>query len=94
MKDIRLDYSRNAEKFFEKHEDIREEFKRDVVKLITGDHPEQVNFKPLKGKLKGYSRIAIGGYRVIYMKSGDEIIVISVIYAGSRGDIYKHFGRI
>ena len=92
MKDIRLDYSRNAEKFFEKHEDIREEFKRDVVKLITGYHPEQVNLKPLKGKLKGYSRIAIGGYRVIYKKSGDEIIVVSVIYAGSRGDIYKHLG--
>lgn len=90
MKAIRIDYSKVSEKFFVKHEDIREEFKQSVMKILTGNHPEQVNFKNLKGKLKGYSRIAIAGYRVIYRITDHEIIIVSVLYAGARGDIYKH----
>ena len=88
--DIRIDYSKVAEKFFVKHEDVRDDFKRDVVKIITGNHPEQVNFKNLKGKLKGYSRIAIDSYRIIYKRIDDKIIIVSVILAGTRGDVYKH----
>ncbi len=90
MSEIRFDYSRAAEKFFIKHEDIRENFKRDVIKIIKHDHSEQVNFKNLKGKFKGYSRIAINGYRIIYKKYKDEITIIYVIHAGTRGDVYKH----
>ena len=90
MGKIIIDYSRNAEKFFVRHEDVREEFKCDVVKIITKDHPEQVNFKNLKGRLKGCSRIAINGYRIIYKMKNGEIIVVSVLMAGTRGDIYKH----
>ena len=52
---------------------------------------EQVNFKELHGVLKGYLRIAIGSYRIIYQVINGEIIVVSVAYAGSRGDVYKKF---
>jgi len=78
MIDIRIDYSKVSEKFFVKHEDIREKFKIDVVKVITGKHIEQVNFKKLKGKLKGYSLIAVDAYRIIYKIFNGQIIIVSV----------------
>lgn len=91
IEDVNFQYKKDAEKFFRKHEDIRQIFKVDVVKLINGDNPAQVNVKTLQGKFKGYSRIAIGGYRVIYTIENGEIIVVEVAYAGPRGDIYKKF---
>ena len=90
MRPVRIIYSKVAEKFFVRHEDIREEFIDSISKLINDDHREKVNFKNLKGKLKGYSRIAIDGYRVIFRMEDGEIIIVSVVMAGSRGDIYKH----
>ena len=89
MNSFIFDYSKAAEKFFSKHEDIRRDFKRCIARIINNDHPELVNFKKLKGKLRGYSRIAIGSYRVIYTILNGEIIIVRVISAGSRGDIYK-----
>lgn len=91
IEDVKFTYKKDAEKFFRKHEDIRQIFKVDVVKVINRDNSAQVNVKPLQGKFKGYSRIAIGGYRVIYTIENDEIVIVDVAYAGSRGDIYKKF---
>ncbi len=91
IEDIKFYYKKDAEKFFRKHEAVRQTFKVDVVKVINRDHTEQVNVKPLQGRFKGYSRIAIGGYRIIYKIENGEIIVVDVAYAGSRGDVYKRF---
>ena len=87
--DIKFQYSNKAEKFLCTHEDVRERFKADVIKLITKDHPETVNYKGLKGKFKGYARIAIGGYRVIFRFIRGVGIVVDTVNAGSRGDVYK-----
>lgn len=88
---IRFEYSKPANKFFIKHEDIRAKFEASAKQVTFKIHPEQVNYRPLHGKFKGYSRIAIGGYRVIYRVINDEIIVIDVSHAGPRGDVYKSF---
>ena len=69
LDDLKFDYEKHAEKFFHKHEDIREAFRNAVLKIINRDNAAQVNTKPLQGILKGYSRIAIGSYRVIYQIS-------------------------
>ena len=90
MRPVRINYSKAAEKFFVRHEDVRKEFIGCISKLINNAHPEQVNFKNLKGKLKGYSRIAVDSYRIIFRIEDGEIVIVSVILAGSRGDIYKH----
>lgn len=90
-KNVDFDYKKTAYKFFRKHEKLREEFEDSIMKILNNDHPEQVNFKNLQGGLKGYSRIAIGSYRIIYQLINGEIVVVSVEYAGSRGDIYKRF---
>ena len=87
--DIRFQYSSKAEKFLSKHEDIREKFKADAIKLINNDHPETVNYKRMKGKFKGYDRIAIGGYRVIFRFVRGIGVIVDTVNAGARGDIYK-----
>ena len=90
-KEVIFEYSKPADKFLRKHEDIRTQFEADAKQVIHKIHPEQVNYKPLQGMLKGYSRIAIGSYRVIYKIINGEVVVVNVLYAGSRGDIYKKF---
>ena len=91
INDVDFEFKKPAEKFFKKHEVERQEFKEKVVRVLNKDHAELVNVKPLQGRFAGYSRIAIGSYRVIYQVINGEIIVVSVAYAGSRGDIYKKF---
>ena len=91
LDDIRFRYKKDAKKFLDKHEDVHKKFQISVLKVINRDHEEQVNVKPLRGKFEGYSRIAIGGYRIIYQIINGEVIVVNVAYAGSRGDIYKRF---
>ena len=86
---IKFQYSNKAEKFLSKHEDIRTQFKEGVKKLINNDHPETVNYKHLKGKLKGYDRIAIGGYRVVFRFLQIDMIIVDTVKAGPRGDVYK-----
>lgn len=91
LADIDFDYRKPAKKFFIKHKAVQDEFEDCILRLLNNDHPEQVNDKKLQGRFKEYSRIAIGGYRVIYKIINGEIIVVNVAYAGSRGDVYKRF---
>ncbi len=88
-KEIRFKYSKKSSKFFHKHESIRDRFKADFQRVMIGDHPEQVDYKRLKGKFKGYYRIRIGDYRVVFTFVNGEVIIVSVLDAESRGDIYK-----
>ena len=90
-KNVDFKYKKPATKFFLKHEELREEFEDSIMKILNREHAEQVNVKPLHGRFKNYLRIAIGNYRIIYQLINGEIIVVSVEYAGSRGDIYKRF---
>lgn len=90
-KNVDFDYRKPVVKFFRKHEKVREEFEDSIMKILNREHAEQVNVKPLHGKFRDYSRIAIGSYRIIYQIINGEIIVVSVEYAGSRGDVYKKF---
>lgn len=46
--------------------------------------------------MKNYNniyRMRIQKYRVIYKLVNDEIIIIDILAAGSRGDIYKDFAN-
>ena len=86
---IEYKYTRQSDKFFVKHEDIRNDFKRDIARLVNNNHPELVNVKRLKGNNKKYFSIAIDSYHIIYTIIHGDIVVIDVILAGNRGDIYK-----
>ena len=84
-----IDYAKAAEKFLCKHEDVRTQFEEDIEELLIGDNPEKVDVKRIKGKRGVYYRIVIGGYRVVYTVINGRVVVINVILAGSRGDVYK-----
>ena len=84
-----IQYTKAADKFFNVHEDIREEYKNTLKELLVGEHPETVDVKRIKGKKNEYFRIRLGGWRIIYTVINKKIVVILTLIAGTRGDIYK-----
>lgn len=65
---------------------VRKIIKEAIEKKLTVD---PIAFgKPLKYSLKGYRRLRVGDYRVIYRVDEDKIIVI-VIDIEHRKDIYE-----
>lgn len=84
-----IQYTKTADKFFNTHEEIREQYEEAIKELLVGEHPETVDVKKLKGKRGDYYRIRLGGYRVIYAIINGQIVVINTLLAGSRGDVYK-----
>lgn len=83
---IEFGYSKASDKFFNKHEKIRDTFESNIVAVEKGNC--NIDIKLLKG-YKDLLRMRIGNYRVVYKVSNGEIIIIDVLQAGSRGDIYK-----
>ncbi|MBR1861657.1 MAG: hypothetical protein IJ796_07350 [Lachnospiraceae bacterium] len=84
-----IEYTKAADKFFVLHEDVRTEYEDAIKELLVGEHPEKVDVKKIKGKRSDYFRIRLGGWRVIYTLIAGKIVVIQMLTAGSRGDIYK-----
>ena len=84
-----IQYTKAADKFFIKHEDVRIQYERAIQELLIGTHPEQIDVKKIEGKRTVYYRIRLGAYRVVYTIINGKIIVIKSVLAGSRGDIYK-----
>ena len=89
MSSYEIQYTKAADKFLEKHEDVRSQYEDSIRKLLTGDHSEEVDVKRIKGKRSVYYRIRIGGYRVVYTVINGKIVVIRTELAGPRGDVYK-----
>ena len=84
-----IEYTRAAEKFFRAHENVRDQYEDAIRELLTGEHPEKINVKRIKGKRNEYYRIRLGEWRVIYGIINGKIVVITTLLAGSRGDVYK-----
>lgn len=84
-----IQYTKAADKFLRKHEDIRSQYEEAIRALLFGEHPEKVDVKRIKGKHCDYYRIKLGGCRVIYTIINGKIVVINTLLAGPRGDIYK-----
>ena len=89
-----IDYKKPAEKFFKKHEDIRQEYESDLSIFLADETSARIDVKTIKGKRGKYYRMRIGGWRVIFSVVNGNIIVINTILAGSRGNIYKKIGGI
>lgn len=94
MISFEIQYTKAADKFLKLHEEIRTQYEEDIRKLLTNDHPEEVDVKRIKGKHTIYYRIRIGGYRVVYTLVAGKIIVVSTVLAGPRGDVYKKMGGL
>lgn len=83
MLQVEIQYTKAADKFFLRHEDVRERYEEAIRTLVTGDRPEQVDVKRVPGKYHAYYRIRIGGYRVVYTIINNKIVVVYTLLAGS-----------
>ena len=81
----RIDIRRKAEKF------IRKLSRQDKERVLSAIYrlPEGEDIKKLQGH-EGLMRLRVGDYRIIYRMDNGRLIVL-VIDAGSRGDIYKRY---
>lgn len=68
---------------------IRKQSPSNQARLLQAIHklPEQGDIKPMQG-IPGLFRLRVGGFRILYTVDHGELIVI-VIEAGNRGDVYK-----
>lgn len=76
---------KKAKKFID-HLSLNE--KKRVTRAIE-QLPHGENIKPLKGH-EGLFRLRVGQYRIIYTVDHGKLIVI-VVDAGNRGDIYNRY---
>ena len=82
-----IDIKKRAEKFIVKLPKLEKER---VLKAIY-KLPEGEDIKQLKGKKnKGLLRLRVGDYRIIYSVDDGKLIVY-VIDAGNRGEIYNKY---
>ena len=86
----KVKFSSQAEKYYYKlPAKIREHIKNELTNLsdlpFQLSHPE---VKSLIGKLKGFYRLRVGKYRIIFGVLIDEKI-IAVVNVYPRGDVYK-----
>ena len=66
--------------------DVRERIRERIDLLVENPRPHGV--KSLQGGQKGYLRIRVGDYRVIYRIENDHLVVM-VVAIGHRREIYR-----
>ena len=74
---------KKAKKFIESQPKNQQER---ILKAIN-DLPQRGDIIPLSGK-KSTFRLRVGDYRIIY-KIQDELLLITVVNADNRGQVYK-----
>jgi mRNA-degrading endonuclease RelE of RelBE toxin-antitoxin system len=63
-----------------------------AIKGLAGNKGDR---KPLEGKLEGYNRLRVAGYRVIYKERWDKRErIIDCIFAEKRAVVYELFIRL
>lgn len=86
----RLLVHKQASKFIEKCSPKEKEVIKEKLALLQSNpykHP-QLDIKIMQGYDDIY-RLRIGSYRFIYQINNDELLIF-IITAGNRGDVYKH----
>lgn len=81
----KIDFDKKALKFIMKlPQDVKTRIFSAIKKL-----PFEGDIKTIKG-YKGFYRLRVGDYRIIYTIDNDRLIV-SVVDAGNRGQIYNRY---
>jgi len=66
---------------------------RDMIKRAIEERlatrPEAYG-KPLQRTLKGYWKLRVGDYRIVFKPSGDTLIILGIIH---RKDVYRHINK-
>lgn len=82
--------SSKAEKYFNRlDKDTKRRIKEELLWLARMNNPlDHQAVKPLTGQLKGFYRLKVGDYRVVFSILKEETI-IAVVNIAPRGDVYK-----
>ena len=92
-KEIVFRYSRKADSFFKKHPEIRELFRRNIIQCCDGN-TDGLGIRKMSGSRK-WMRMAIRkDCRVIYAIVNGQVIVVEVLLAGNRGEIYRQYQNV
>ena len=62
---------------------------RTAIEERLANQPE-VYGKPLRRTLKGYWKLRVGDYRVVYRISRKDVLILGIIH---RKDVYKRVGK-
>jgi mRNA interferase RelE/StbE len=83
MNQFKIEFKKAASKF------IRSRSPKEQQKILTAISilPNGTDIKKLEGYTKRF-RLRLGGIRIIYEKYDDRLLIL-IIEAGQRGDIYK-----
>jgi len=84
-----LIFEKQVKKFIEKqNKDLKYRFKKAFLTLQEDPYPTNKNLDIKKLKGRAEFRLRIGKYRFIYQVK-DDVLIIVMEKADSRGDIYK-----
>ncbi len=80
---------KRAAKYLKKLQKPQKETIKNALKELGKEPSKRADTKHMVGEWKGYHRIRIANYRIVFWISHEEK-VIYVDHIGSRGDIYKY----
>ena len=89
---IEFTYSKRADKFFDKHTSLKEEFEENLISYFKGN--KNIDIKSLQGLNIPIYRIRLRTYRIIFTRKNGSIIIVYTIDAGNRGEIYNNIKNI
>ena len=89
---IEFTYSKRADKFFDKHTSLKEEFKENLISYFKGN--KNIDIKSLQGLNIPIYRMHLRTYRIIFTRKNGSIIIIYTIDAGNREEIYNNIKNI
>ena len=85
---IEFTYSKRADKFFDKHTSLKEEFEKNLISYFKGN--KNIDIKSLQGLNIPIYHMRLRTYRVIFTRKNGSIIIVYTIDAGNRGEIYNN----
>jgi mRNA interferase RelE/StbE len=86
---VKVSYSKSAKKYLENLDSNTKKLIREGIDGLK-ESPPKGDIKPLHGSLKGFLRLRIGQYRIVFkytLEKRKKKLVIDDI--GTRGNIYK-----
>ncbi|SEF89647.1 type II toxin-antitoxin system RelE family toxin [Lachnospira multipara] len=82
-------YSKSALKFIKSRNAKEKQRIKDIIENNLKHLPATGDIKPLEGFSDGRKRLRIGSIRIIFRYDDNNLLILSVLDIGNRGDIYK-----
>lgn len=90
---LQFNYAKKAKSFFSKHEDLRNEFEDDIHAYYCRGQREGIDIRKMSGSRQWIRMKLQKDYRVIYCIVKQHIVVVNVLLAGARGEVYRQYDK-